>query len=271
MAGAAVAAHQPFSGRNDGGILYTLRWHHTYGTKVTTTSYGTTGWSTVLDVDGGSHSEGDVVRVHLCAHNPCQARWEASKYGTQGVPMHAQLVPAEPHEAVAETHTAEAIAAVAEETPVVEVAAVADTQTPAAGVAVTDGQPVEEVAAVAGGQPAEEGAAVADDQSVEEFAAVADEQPAEVGATMAHDQQGPPLSAEPEVADDAPQPPVPSDAPLPAAPTGVALRPVGAAPPVSLVSVCAAVAVLCDASPAGGREAHLDHLEAGARDSQTKS
>ena len=211
-----------------------LRWHHAW-TRVSRNSAGTTGWATVLSVVGGAHSEGDVIRVHVCAHNPCIARWDPPKYGTAGVPMHVQLVPAEPPEAVAETHTAEAIAAVAEETPVGEVAAVADTQAAAAGVAVTDGQPVEEVAAVAGGQPAEEGAAVANDQPVEEFAAVAEEQPAEVGAAMAHDRQGPPLSAEPEVADDAPQPPVPSDAPLPAAPTGVALRPVSAAPPVSLL------------------------------------
>ena len=34
------------------------------------------------------------MRWHVCAHNPCQACWDATKYGLAGPPIHVQPVDA---------------------------------------------------------------------------------------------------------------------------------------------------------------------------------
>jgi len=52
---------------------------------------GKTGWVKILQSTNPAYSVGHALRVHVCAHNPCQADWEPSKYGASGVPMHIAI------------------------------------------------------------------------------------------------------------------------------------------------------------------------------------
>ena len=88
----------PFFGRTDEGDFLELQWDPTWGT-VATNSNGSSGWARVLRSSGrASRSSGEALeegscrRVHKCAHNPCKARWPASKYGLMGAPIHVQEV-----------------------------------------------------------------------------------------------------------------------------------------------------------------------------------
>ncbi len=61
--------------------------------KVTKNPSGTTGWGKVCRSNTPTHPPGTVLRLHLCGHNPCQARWTASKYGMAGPPVHMHAIP----------------------------------------------------------------------------------------------------------------------------------------------------------------------------------
>ena len=54
--------------------------------------YGVTGFARVISRSSGGPVPVELIRAHLCRHNPCQGRWEhESKYGELGFPMHVQL------------------------------------------------------------------------------------------------------------------------------------------------------------------------------------
>ena len=56
--------------------------------RITKNPNGITAWADVLHRScGGALKD---VRVHLCAKNPCVAKWDASKYGHMLVPIHLQ-------------------------------------------------------------------------------------------------------------------------------------------------------------------------------------
>ena len=71
----------------DGKTHHELKWNLSLG-KVTWSVYGAIGWVTVLRHSCGG--EPSLQRVHLCAHNPCNAMWPTSKYGVHRVPVHMQ-------------------------------------------------------------------------------------------------------------------------------------------------------------------------------------
>ena len=53
---------------------------------------GVSGHCQVISRSSGAAIPPGLIRVHLCKHNPCQARWEhGCKYGDVGFPMHVQL------------------------------------------------------------------------------------------------------------------------------------------------------------------------------------
>ncbi len=88
----AVADEAAFSGLGDDGAHWRLAWEAT-PSRAVATAHGKTGWARVLEsVAGATATVGEVVRVHLCYHNPCAARWKhASKYGWRvPLPMHVQ-------------------------------------------------------------------------------------------------------------------------------------------------------------------------------------
>ena len=58
--------------------------------SVVSNSDGRGGWARILRSGGDDVPEGVCRRVHLCASNPCNARWVASKYGVMGPPIHLQ-------------------------------------------------------------------------------------------------------------------------------------------------------------------------------------
>ena len=73
------------------GGRYEVQWHHAWR-RVTKNENGTTGFATILQSSSEARPIGAVCRIHLCAHNPCMARWPDSKYGIVGPPMHLQPV-----------------------------------------------------------------------------------------------------------------------------------------------------------------------------------
>ena len=91
--------NEPFWGRTDDDTFVQLQWDLAW-TTVKSNDSGKTGWARVLRSCGGvlRSCGGDVVpegacrRFHKCAHNPCSARWSASKYGVYGPPIHVQEV-----------------------------------------------------------------------------------------------------------------------------------------------------------------------------------
>ena len=54
--------------------------------RITKNAHGIIAWADVLHRSCGGALED--VRVHLCAKNPCVAKWDASKYGSMLVPIH---------------------------------------------------------------------------------------------------------------------------------------------------------------------------------------
>ena len=79
-------AENIFWAKDDDGHVHKLQWDRECF-KVTTNQYGTTGFVTVLESD----SLDGNVRIHLCAHQPCTARWTCvSRYGIYGPPTHMQ-------------------------------------------------------------------------------------------------------------------------------------------------------------------------------------
>ena len=104
-----------FTGRDDNGCVHDFRWHRSWS-RVTKKASGVTGWATVVRSGGPATDEnGGPIRVHLCAHSPCIARWPPGKYGAFPVPLHVQAAKKEefaseqlptPGPLVAYTHSA---------------------------------------------------------------------------------------------------------------------------------------------------------------------
>ena len=61
-------------------------------TKVAKRPAGMTGWGKVCRSSNPVHLPGVTLKIHLCATNPCTARWKAAKYGVSGVPVHMQEI-----------------------------------------------------------------------------------------------------------------------------------------------------------------------------------
>ena len=61
-------------------------------TRPKTTKNGTSGWAKLLKSSNAKNYIGRIICIHLCAHNPCAARHEPSKYGLVGPPVHMQPV-----------------------------------------------------------------------------------------------------------------------------------------------------------------------------------
>lgn len=87
MAGSAVAAS--FFGECDNTFVYELVWHYEWN-RVTPNKNGATGWATVLRTTSTEVPAGEVIRIHLCKHQPCRARHDSSKYGLYSPPSHFQ-------------------------------------------------------------------------------------------------------------------------------------------------------------------------------------
>ena len=85
-----------FWGADDEGHKHQFRWNKELH-RTRRTSYGTTGQADILSSD--HLNIGDILRLHLCANNPCDARWETSRYGMYGPPEHMQ--PCSPRECAA--------------------------------------------------------------------------------------------------------------------------------------------------------------------------
>jgi hypothetical protein len=68
---------------------FEFHWNHA-GMKVTTNTNGTTGWGSLLRSTDPAVQPGMLHRFHLCASNPCQANYIASKYGYMAPPIHLQ-------------------------------------------------------------------------------------------------------------------------------------------------------------------------------------
>jgi len=79
-----------FFGRADDGWEAKLEWL-TEWTRVTPNKNGTTGWVTVLECTSSDLEVGARVKVHLCANDPCTARYSDSKYGGFP-PLHFQQI-----------------------------------------------------------------------------------------------------------------------------------------------------------------------------------
>ena len=86
--------HEPWFGVDDLGESWELAWDTTLGQKGYS-SYGVSGWCEIISRSSGGPIEPGLPRVHLCYHNPCQARWKhETKYGGMGLPIHVQLADA---------------------------------------------------------------------------------------------------------------------------------------------------------------------------------
>ena len=83
------SASSTFLGQRDEGDFLQCEWDESWS-LVTSNGQGTSGWARILRSSGHDVPEGACRRVHLCASNPCTARWAASKYGVIGPPIHLQ-------------------------------------------------------------------------------------------------------------------------------------------------------------------------------------
>ena len=78
-------------GVDDLGETYELAWDISIKKKGYRKG-GVSGYCKVISRSSGSAIPPGLIRVHLCKHNPCQARWEHEcNYGELGFPMHVQL------------------------------------------------------------------------------------------------------------------------------------------------------------------------------------
>ena len=79
-----------FAGRDPDGDHFEVQWHHAWN-RVTPRSRGVTGWATVIKTQNFATARlVDVIRIHKCANNPCDALW--TSYGNFAPPMHLQQV-----------------------------------------------------------------------------------------------------------------------------------------------------------------------------------
>ena len=82
-------------GKTLDGHIHEFRWDSSTGMGACTRNHnGMTGWVRVLRSSGGDMPQGDLRRVHKCAHNPCRAMWPNTQHGIAGPPTHAQEVDA---------------------------------------------------------------------------------------------------------------------------------------------------------------------------------
>ena len=92
-ADASAVAERVLGETSDPGFQGQYEWEWlSEPSKVTKNPKGATGWGKVCRSSNPRHPPGTVLRLRLCAHNPCQARWASSKYGMAGPPAHAQAI-----------------------------------------------------------------------------------------------------------------------------------------------------------------------------------
>ena len=72
---------------------YEWEWDPSAQSKVTTHRNGTTGWGRILRSINAKHLAGSIMRIHMCAQQPCLARYPPSKYGLLPPPVHMREVP----------------------------------------------------------------------------------------------------------------------------------------------------------------------------------
>lgn len=72
---------------------YELTWMEKPPTRKTPNPSGTTGWVVIKRSTNAVYGQGQSLRVHICAHNPCTARHKAEKYGSSYTPpVHMQRI-----------------------------------------------------------------------------------------------------------------------------------------------------------------------------------
>ena len=81
-------------GKTDEGNFVHYRWEQVSSRLVTTNPAGSTGWARIVRSGERGLVAGKVMRWHRCTKNPCEARWDATKYGWAGPPVHVQPVDA---------------------------------------------------------------------------------------------------------------------------------------------------------------------------------
>ena len=99
--GQLALAEGEFTVRDDTNNIFTATWQWE-PTKPTRNAAGVTGWALCGD---------KVKRLHVCANNPCSARYPPSKYGLYGPPTHVRLI--EPAPVATTTTTTVALPALA--------------------------------------------------------------------------------------------------------------------------------------------------------------
>ena len=91
--------------------------------KVTNRQAGSTGYARIVWCSDATMKPGASFRAHLCANNPCTAKWSLTSYSQHEPPIHLRTVP-ELGPAVAEPAAEGPTVAVAESVAAVEPAAV---------------------------------------------------------------------------------------------------------------------------------------------------
>ena len=72
---------------------YELTWMENPPTRKTPNQNGIKGWAVNNKSTNAVYGPGKSFRVHICAHNPCRARWDPARYGiTHGTPVHMQRI-----------------------------------------------------------------------------------------------------------------------------------------------------------------------------------
>ena len=85
-----LAVAGKFSGRTDDGHVVEAEWDLSMS-RATRYITGVTGWGRILQSTSPTIQVDKLLRLHLCAHKECQARWiNESKYGIYGPPVHLQ-------------------------------------------------------------------------------------------------------------------------------------------------------------------------------------
>ena len=85
-----LAVAGKFSGGTDDGHAIEAEWDSSLS-RATKNQNGVTGWGRILQSTSPTLQVDNLLRLHLCAHKECQARWiHESKYGIYGPPVHLQ-------------------------------------------------------------------------------------------------------------------------------------------------------------------------------------
>ena len=81
--------NDPFTLEDDvTGVPFSVHWdQETWHGGPTKNQKGITGWA---------RCNKTLIRVHVCACNPCQAKWKPSTYGNKPVPYHGRLAVIQP-------------------------------------------------------------------------------------------------------------------------------------------------------------------------------